>query len=367
METMKKKLNPIPVRTWKWLGVNDTKLEGKLPDSIQYNKAPQISGEIAQCKMAPLADHQDQVRFMSRYMAGGVSEAVDERIHSQKNSGYFIEIAAGEKLAKPLTIHYEFDEKNPSLLDDHFIFAQENSEATVVIDYRSSEALHGFHGGITRIYAQKGAVVHVVKAQLLSDTSVHLDSVDAIVEDEAQVEVTLVELGAGESITSAKTRLNGRNSKAAIRSIYFGDQKRKLDMNYVMKHVAPHSEGVIDSRGVLLGESQKTFRGTLDFVKGAKAAKGREAEFTVLLSPSVRNRSIPLMLCEEDDVEGQHAASSGKIDEAQLFYLMSRGLSEIEAKKLIIEAAFQPIVDRIPVEALKEAISDNIRRRLAHV
>lgn len=364
MESIKNKLNVIPVRTWKWLGVNETCLAGKLPD-VKYDKIPLICGSMAGCTLERIAEHRDQIRFMNKNMAGGVSAAMDEFVSGSSNSGYFIEFKAGEKLTEPLTLHYELDAQNPSLIDEHFIFARENSEATVVIVYSAKEFPNGFHGGMTKVYAQKGAMVHVVKVQLLNDTAVQIDSVDAVAEEEAQVEFTLVELGAAESITTANTRLSGKNSSGQINSIYFGDQKRKIDIRYELKHVAPGVQGLIDSRGVLLGKSQKTFRGTLDFVKGSKGAKGKESEFTVLLSPGVHNRSIPLMLCEEADVEGQHAASSGKIDEEQLFYLTSRGLSEIEAKKLIIEAAFQPIVAKIPVDAIKEVISDNIRRRLA--
>lgn len=73
------------------------------------------------------------------------------------------------------------------------------------------------------------------------------------------------------------------------------------------------------------------------------------------------------MLCGEDAVEGQHAVSTGKMDENKLFYLMSRGLSDVEAKKLIIEADFQPILEKIPVIELRDAISTYLRRRLHHV
>lgn len=361
------KLNSIPVRTWKWLGVNETYLKGTLPDEIRYNRLPVIGGITKKCSVEPIKEHKAELRFMNKKLAGGVSAAMDEFIDAQYNSGYFIEIGEGAKLTKPLTLHYELDAENPSLLDNHFVFARENSQATVVIYYSADNFPAGFHGGMTKVYAQKGAIIHVVKVQLINDAALHIDAVDAASEEEASVEFTLAELGAAQSVTSAKIRLLGKESSGRINSLYFGDKQQKIDINYEIKHAAPGAQGLIDSRGALMGESQKTFRGTLDFLKGAKGAKGKESEYTVLLSSKVHNRSIPLMLCGEDDVEGQHAASSGKIDTEQLFYLMSRGLSEVAAKKLIIEAAFQPIVAKIPDEALKQAISDMIRRRLANV
>lgn len=113
-----------------------------------------------------------------------------------------------------------------------------------------------------------------------------------------------------------------------------------------------------------MDRSKKTFRGTLDFKKGCKKSKGEEEEYTVLLSPHVINKSVPILLCTEEDVDGQHAASAGRIDENKLFYIMSRGFSETEAKKLVIEAAFNPIINQIPSEEIKNKISTSIRRRL---
>lgn len=93
----------------------------------------------------------------------------------------------------------------------------------------------------------------------------------------------------------------------------------------------------------------------------------RELEEIVLLSPGCAEPSAPLMLSGEDDVDGHHAVSVGKMNEEKLFYLMSRGLSLREAEKLVIEASFQPALQRIADAALKEQISEYIRRRLANV
>jgi len=163
------------------------------------------------------------------------------------------------------------------------------------------------------------------------------------------VDITTVELGAAQTITSCKTNLAGDNSVVQVQSIYFGDKERKLDMNYVVSHQGKKSIGTMEIHGALMDKSQKTFRGTLDFLKGSRGAVGNEAEEIVLLSPNVRNRSVPLMLSGESDVEGHHAVSIGKMDE----------------EKLVVEASFQPALDKIPVPEIKTQISTYIRRRLS--
>lgn len=99
-------------------------------------------------------------------------------------------------------------------------------------------------------------------------------------------------------------------------------------------------------------------------MKGAAYSVGHESEYTLLFSPRVRNRTAPLILCGEENVEGQHAASIGKIDQNKLFYLMSRGLSESLAKQIVIEAQFTPALEKIPEDALRDSVHEWLRERL---
>ena len=145
----------------------------------------------------------------------------------------------------------------------------------------------------------------------------------------------------------------------------FSDVLRQLDMNYVLVQEGRQTEANLNVYGALLGQADKIFRGTLDFRHGSKGSKGYEKEQVMVLSGQVRNRSVPLMLSGEDAVEGHHAVSIGKMDENKLFYLMSRGLDMAEARRLVVEAAFNPVLDRIGDEELYRELDDYIKERLA--
>jgi FeS assembly protein SufD len=367
MEKLQSNINSIPVKTWNWLGVNAATLEADIPAVTDYLKQPVQQGCTKGVTITDIRSKRNQIQFMEKKMDVGASDAMKDFVKANQNSGYCIEIEKEQKIETPIILQYDLDEQNPTLVDDHFILAHENSEATIIINYTSSCRKAGFHSGVTKVFAQQGAIVHLIKVQMLADQDTHIDAVGAIADENGQVDLTLLEIGALQTVTGCKVQLIGKNSIGTIHSIYFGDKNRKIDMNYVMTHQARESLSRMEARGVLLDQSQKVFRGTLDFIKGSNGSKGKEEEYTVLLSPTVRNRSIPLMLCGEDAVEGQHAVSTGKIDENKLFYLMSRGLSEVEAKKIIIEASFQPILEKIPVTELKDTISTYLRRRLSHV
>ena len=84
----------------------------------------------------------------------------------------------------------------------------------------------------------------------------------------------------------------------------------------------------------------------------------------LLFSPTARNRTAPLILCGEEEVEGQHAASIGRLDEEKLYYLRSRGLSEAQARRLMVDARFAPALDKIPLEALRTEVQEEAARRL---
>jgi Fe-S cluster assembly scaffold protein SufB len=198
----------------------------------------------------------------------------------------------------------------------------------------------------------------------MNDVSPNFDTNIALVESNGKVNWISVELGAIVSGSNYSTFLEDEASESNLSSIYLGDGSRKLDLGYSVIHKGARSISNIETRGVLMDSARKVFRGNLDFKRGAKRASGIEEEYVILLDPTVKSDSIPALLCDEDDVQGEHAASAGQIDKNKLFYLMSRGLSERESKKLIIEATFRPIIDKIPLEELQDIINSEISRRL---
>lgn len=270
----------IPMRTWRWLGVNEAKID--------------ISPE------------------------------------PQEESTHMLSVPAGEK--RDLTV-----------------LARETGQRNI------------------KVKVEKGGTLQLIAAQLLPEEEIFTGSIDVILEKDARLEATIVEAGGEKSLSKVHVDLQGDNAQADVYVLYFGDKSSKLDMNYVLVQQGRNTQANLQVYGAMLGQAEKIFRGTLDFRQGSKGSKGYEKEHTVVLSGKVRNRSVPLMLSAEDAVEGHHAVSIGKIDEGKLFYLMSRGLDVTEARKLIVEAAFRPVLDRISDGALQQEIDVYIKERLSDV
>lgn len=229
--------------------------------------------------------------------------------------------------------------------------------------------------GVNDVKAQTPAVEKTFSVadgdtQKISD--VNLSETDAArkikitVGNSARVKFTAVDLGSGDFSADVEIILAGDDSAAEIDSVYFGDGSRRLDFNYVIRQCGLRTDAKMNVRGALSGRCDKIFRGTLDFQRGSKGSVGRELEEVVILSEGTRNRSIPLMLSGEDDVDGHHAVSVGRLDEEKIFYLMSRGLDKAEAERLIVEAAFNPVVEKIADENLRSEITAEIQRRLSN-
>jgi FeS assembly protein SufD len=371
MNSDNKALNTLPVITWRWLKVNEAKIRDfNVADIPAYNKTFISSGDFEEVIVKNMNSniklHENIKYFINKEEHYGVSEEFVTLGEKRYNSGIFVHAPRNTKLAEPIRLEYKLDLENPTVIDNNIIIAEENCELTVVIDYTTLDEIEAFHNGVTKVYAKENAVVNIIKIQRMNDKSYHFDSHVAYSGYSAKVNWIQVELGAKNSVTNYVSNLNEVSSEANINSVYLADGDRSIDLSYHMNHRGRRSISNIETRGALKDKSKKVFRGTLDFKRGASKSKGSEEEFVILLDKTVKSDAIPLLLCEEDDVEGMHAASAGQIDSDKLFYLMSRGLDEKEAKKLIIEASFTPIIDKIPLEDLREAITEEVHRRIVN-
>jgi len=359
----------LPIPSWKRVGLSNF----SFPQFKEYSKNVLNGGHKA-INLVSLKGitnglmEEEKIRdIVEGTMFKGVDEKLVAMVEGSYNTGVYINIPKGAKSKEPILIEYKLDKKDNLVIDFNVISLEEDSEGTIVIDYSSNGVEEGFHNGVTKVFLKKNATANIIKIQRLNDSSANFNSDIAYVEGNGKVNWTIIELGSKISASSYTTILKGEGSEGNIRSIYLGDGSRKLDIEYSMVHRGMRSISSIESRGVLKDNSRKVFRGNLEFKRGSKKSKGIEEEYVILLDPTVKAHSIPALFSQEDDVEGQHGASAGQINSNRLFYLMSRGLSEKEAKKLVIESSFKPILEKIPIENLKGKIIEEIDRRVLYV
>lgn len=237
------------------------------------------------------------------------------------------------------------------------VVAAEGSEVSVSISLDSPEPGSGAVGCSLRVFAGRDARVSIVSTQTLDPTWIALDDTGLMLDERARADVRHTVLGAGRSCTGLAGDLRGDEAKVAVDTRYLGTGERALDFNYELRHHGPKTESAMNANGVLAGASSKTLRGTIDFVRGCKGANGQEVETVLIADERADNRTVPVILCGEDDVAGNHGATIGHVRSEQLLYLASRGLSPEAAEQLFLRATLEEAALTAPDDATRAGVA----------
>ncbi len=239
---------------------------------------------------------------------------------------------------------------------EQVITAEENAEVTVIMDYTSLPEAGGFSSIRTKLIAKPYSKIHLVKVQLLGSNYVQIDDTSGECDDGAKIEVTQIELGGSKVYAQVKNELNGYESKFKSDTAYITENGQILDMNYLVNHHGAKSDTKMTVKGVVGDAALKVYRGTIDFKRGCTDATGDEQEETLLMSRTAVNKSIPMILCDEENVAGTHGATLGRLGADELFYMQSRGISEEEAKSMMKKAKVLSTAALIPEISVREKI-----------
>lgn len=260
--------------------------------------------------------------------------------------------------AKDGVLHFSV-RSGENVFFENEIHAREGEEKTIIMDYTSQDAdknAAGFFGIKTRVILEKGSRVHLVKIQMLGKNFTRHDQTFAEISDGAEFRFTQIELGGAKNFIEMISDLDGENSHLKSDISYYCTDGQELDINFVANQRGKKSRSLMNSFGSLAGGAKKTFRGTIDFKRGSSASSGSELEEVLLLSENVVNKSIPLILCGEEDVSGDHGATIGSVSDEIFFYLNSRGIKKAAAEEMMARAKVMRTAALIPNESCIEKI-----------
>lgn len=242
------------------------------------------------------------------------------------------------------------------------ITAEEGDTVSTLFDINSVSG-ESRHTKIN-ITAKKNSTVNIYYVGRCHEEKAALTDITADVEEDAEVNIIQIEAGAKRTVTNYVANLKGNRASTNVEAVYFANEDNDLDLFYNINQIGEETKSNILVNGALKDRAKKTFKGTIDFKRGSKRSTGSEEEFATLLDDDVRAIAVPVLLCQEDDVEGVHAASAGKIDQDKLFYIMSRGLNLEQAKKMIVETKLAPTIHKLPDAKLSEEVWNQIESRI---
>lgn len=275
-----------------------------------------------------------------------------------------INLTIEKEIPNMIAIKFDLNSVSDTLINGININLTKNSSAKILILYESSDNIAHYHNGYINVNLDDNAKLEFINLQNLNGNSKNFTQTDFIINNQTKLEYYDLELGSKINAVASKARFLGERSEVSFIPAYLVDEQRKADFEYSLLFHGKHNKGSIEGRGATKDFGTKIFRGNIYFYKGCSKSVASEGEFSILLDSTIKIHSIPAMLCDEDDVLGSHAASVGKVNEERLFYLMSRGFSVKEAKKIIVESSFRPIFEKIEFDDIKEKMFKEINNRM---
>ena len=341
-------INKIPSPTWNWLHMNDGVAEGF--EILNESEVDIHVPEGVDIENGPLALEEIKT---------GSGDETDAFIREMNLSCDRITVPANTEFTEPIRMSFSY-EKDVSDANIYAVEVKENASLTLIMNFTSQAQAKGNVLSQLKYRCQKGASLTVVQTQMISDEISFINDIGGECEEDAQFHLIQVVFGGKQTYLGSRTELLGKRSASTADLGYLLTGSEALDVNYIVNHIGKKTNCDILVNGVLKDAAKKVFRGTIDFKKGAAGSVGSELEDVLLMGEDITNQTLPVILCAEEDVEGNHGATIGELDEDLMFYLMSRGSTREEIYNMMSRARIEVIAKKIADEETRQMIFDHM-------
>lgn len=323
-------------------------------------------GVIVEGLSEALVNHPELVQQYFMTEAVTVDEHRLTALHTALvNGGVFVYVPKNVVVEHPIQYIVLHDDENASFYNHVIIVAEQSAEVTYVENYLSgvsgegnqiniiSEVIASANANITYgsvDYMDKGFTGHIIRR--------------GTTEADASINWALGLMNEGSQIIDNTTNLMGDRSTSALKSVVVGTGDQKINLTSKIVQYGKETDGYILKHGVMRENASSVFNG-IGYIKhgGTKSMANQESR-VLMLSENARGDANPILLIDEDDVEAGHAASVGRVDPEQLYYLMSRGISQTEAERLVIHGFLDPVVRELPIEDVKRQLREVIELKV---
>ena len=313
-----------------------------------------------------LREHSDLVEKYYMNDAVHVDEHRLTALHAAlMNGGIFLYVPKNVQIEDPIQAIFWQEDSKASLINHILVVAEENSSVTYVENYISHNKEEKTSANIvTEVIAKDGAKVSFGAVDNFETGTTVYTNRRGVAYRDAVIEWALGQMNEGDTVSENITHLIGDNSHSNAKTVAIGRGTQKQNFTANITHFGKGSDGYILQHGVMKDKSSAIFNGIGKIEHGASKSNAEQESRVLMLSSDARGDANPILLIDEDDVTAGHAASVGRVDPIQLYYLMSRGISKFEAERLIIHGFLAPVVNQLPVEAVKRQLRQVIERKV---
>ena len=253
-------------------------------------------------------------------------------------------------------------------IDKILVILEEGSEATFLTETASiGQEGEGLHCGSIELIVEPGARLRYVNLQNWADGVWHFAHQMGHVAKNANLQWTIGALGGRLAKVNQHVALTGEDAEAQVNGVMFTHDKQHLNYSTHQHHKAPYCRSDLLYKTALQDKSRTVWRGMIKVDRVAQRTDAYQRNDNLMLSREARADSIPGLEIEADDVRCTHGSTSGRVDDQQLFYAMTRGYTRKEAVRMIVEGFLQQVFDRITIESVREALGEAIGRRVRDI
>lgn len=267
------------------------------------------------------------------------------------SGGSFVYVPKGVKLDMPLQSYFRLNSPESGQFEHTLIIVEEGASLHFIEGCSAPKYNKiNLHAGCVELYVKDNAYLRYSTIENWSKNMLNLNTKKAIVGKNAQVDWVSGSFGSKISMLYPMSILNGEGAKTEFTGISFAGHGQNLDNGFKVIHNAPHTSSVVNAKSISKSDGVCTYRSLVRISEKAKGSKSSVSCESLMLDDTSRSDTIPVNDIRTDDVEFSHEASIGKISEKAIFYLMTRGLSEEDAKAMIVRGFAYPISKELPME-----------------
>ncbi len=338
------RINEMRALTWAYLGLNKADY-----DLVEIKNQPFYGNSVK--------EGQSQVQTDFAGETYGLSPEINKENRDFRNHFLSFDI---DKNRETEFINLEMNDENNILVSSIEINARENTSSSFLVNFADLAQGKIFINSQILVNLEKDSKVKLVVVVDLKNDSTNLNSIATRLGDRSELDITYIEIGATKSMVNIRNILRGEEAKVVENGVYFKSKEEYLDLMTVNEHFGINTDSNTLFNGALKDKAVKNFKGIVDLRRGCTKADGKIGDYSMMLSDKVINKSAPILLNEEKEVAGKHAASVGRMNKEMLFYIMSRGFSKKQAESMMLEANFAPALDKIEDEDLRKTIADEV-------
>ncbi|PWA12014.1 Fe-S cluster assembly protein SufD [Pueribacillus theae] len=281
------------------------------------------------------------------------------------NGGTFLYVPKNVEIEVPLQAVYWQEDPASGLFNHVLIVAEDNSSVTYVENYLSTgSGKESVATIIAEVFAGPNALIRYGAVDNLGSSVTSYINRTGMVSKDGRIEWALGQMNDGNTVSENWTECIGDGSSADAKMVTIGRGKQIQNFLVRVDQIGKHSDGQIFAHGVMKDSATGVFNGIGKIHHGGTKSNAEQTSRILMLSEKARGDANPILLIDEDDVTAGHAASVGRVDDLQLYYLMSRGIDRLEAQRLIVHGFLEPVVATLPIEGVKQALVGLIERKI---